>query len=82
MNEYLTPREAADVVGVSKCRVYQMIERGQMQAEKTPDSRFPTGYALWVSRAEAERVRDTPRPVGRPPKKNLPRPLDKLSAGA
>ncbi len=59
MNETLTTKEAAGVLGVSAARVRQLVLSGQLPAEKF-------GRDLVIKESDLKLV--TSRPMGRPPK--------------
>ena len=55
----LTPQEAAEVIGVSRVRVYQLINQGRLPVERH-------GVLMLIHRDDA--LAHTRRPVGRPRK--------------
>jgi len=56
----LTSKEAAEILGVSRPRVQQMVLKGQLPAEKF-------GRDLVILESDLQKVKH--RPLGRPPKK-------------
>src|SRR5215510_5826949 len=66
LNDRVTTKEAAKILGVSDGRVRQMVLKGQLSAK-----RF--GRALTLSRSDVEMLRG--RKVGRPKKGRSARPI-------
>lgn len=56
---YITTNEAADVLGVTRQRVLQLIQDGRLKAEK-----FANVYM--IRRGDLDRIEE--KPMGRPPK--------------
>ena len=59
MTTMLTPAEAAEVMGLSRVRVYQLINEGRLPVERH-------GVVILIRRDDAEA--HVPRPIGRPRK--------------
>lgn len=59
MTTMLTPQEAAEVIGVSRVRVYQLITAGRLPVERH-------GVLMLIHRDDALALER--RPVGRPKK--------------
>lgn len=61
ISEYVTSREAADLLGLSKARVDQFVRKGRLSGVMVGNTRL-------IPRAEVEAMKKTPRPPGRPKK--------------
>lgn len=60
--DLISTGQAAKIIGCTEGRVRQMLRSGEMIGQKV-------GERAWVvTTGEAERVRDTERKIGRPPK--------------
>jgi excisionase family DNA binding protein len=65
INEYMTTREAAEALGLSKARIDQFVRTGRLTA-------VTVGNARLILRAEVEAMQKEPRPPGRPKKPDPP----------
>lgn len=64
LNDYLAPTDAAQLIGCTPGRVYQMLRNGDF----SDVVRF--GKRCLIGRKEAQKVANTPATTGRP-RKNL-----------
>ena len=60
MNDLLTQSEAAEIIGVHQTRISYFVRNGRLPAIRV-------GLQTVIRRRDAERFRDIPRRVGRPP---------------
>lgn len=59
----MTPKQAAQLIGISSTQVRYLIRRKKLRASKI---KYPGGYYYSISRREAERYRDTKQNGGWP----------------
>lgn len=63
-SDYVTPTDAAIIIGCTDGRIYQMLRDGDFR------DLLPVGKRVLISRKEAERIAKSPAKTGRP-RKNL-----------
>ena len=64
ISEFLTAKQASEVIGCSDAHVRYMIANGELSGVKM-------GHSWLIRRKDAEKKRDTEAPCGRP-RKNSP----------
>lgn len=63
LSDYVTPVQAAKIIGCTKGRVYQMLRKGEI-----PGVLPITERSKLIPRKEAERISKSPADTGRPRK--------------